>query len=454
MRKMFLLAALAVAVCAIPSSGRAQEGDEAEVTKMAKEHYRAGLEAYKAGQYDVAIKELKRAYLLKRLPPLLLNIGATYRKMGDLDLALHFYKKYLDEAPPEAKDRPDVEATVKEIEGEKSGGGKEAVTTPPPETATQEGSKEEAPAPKKRAAMPQEWSHTVVDAAPPNIPLDVRVAMPIMKGVKVYVFYRGPGESDYQQVLMKRHGTEKVGRIPADAMNGNAVQYYVEARDTQGQVVKNSGSQTSPNIVMIDPSAPPQMIASLETSRDREGTAPEPAEVEKTGGRSDRDEEEAPLLIEGKKHKRERERKSGGGGDSGGHTLRWAGVGLMAGGVALVGAAGGMFYEAKVQSDAVGNDSQGGKFLFKDPNAPGGADDAHYQSQGKLYDTLGITFSAIGGVAVVAGLALVVVDVVKGGGGHDEKPKKPKKSHEDESSWYLSPTAGQRQVGVGGGFSF
>src|SRR3954462_10588228 len=100
MRKTFLLAALAVALGAGPSSVAAQEGggDDAEVTKMAKEHYKAGLDAYKAGQYDVAIKELKRAYLLKRLPPLLLNIGATYRKMGDLDLALHFYKKYLDEA--------------------------------------------------------------------------------------------------------------------------------------------------------------------------------------------------------------------------------------------------------------------------------------------------------------------------------------------------------------------
>ena len=96
---------------------------------MAKEHYKAGLEAYKAGQYDVAIKELKRAYLLKRLPPLLLNIGATYRKMSDLDLALHFYKKYLDEAPAEARDRGDVEATIKEIEAEKAGGGKAA---PPP----------------------------------------------------------------------------------------------------------------------------------------------------------------------------------------------------------------------------------------------------------------------------------------------------------------------------------
>src|SRR5258705_5354180 len=145
---MFSRAGLLTRICFLLAlmvpAARAQEGgDDAEVTKMAKEHYKAGLEAYKNGQYDVAIKELKRAYLLKRLPPLLLNIGATYRKMRDLDLALHFYKKYLDEAPPEAKDRSDVEATIKDIEKEKaSGGGSKPTETAPPPT---EGTKDEAP---------------------------------------------------------------------------------------------------------------------------------------------------------------------------------------------------------------------------------------------------------------------------------------------------------------------
>src|SRR5256885_13207036 len=113
--KSVLLIAL---VCAMPVVAHSQESDDAEVTKMAKEHYRLGLDAYKTGKYDVAIKELKKAYLLKRLPALLLNIGATYRKMGDLDLALHFYQKYLDEAPAEAKDRGDVQKTLAAIKAQ------------------------------------------------------------------------------------------------------------------------------------------------------------------------------------------------------------------------------------------------------------------------------------------------------------------------------------------------
>src|SRR6476661_5032640 len=107
MKKVLPTLALSALLCGLPASARAQDADDAEVTRMAKEHYKAGLDAYKTGKFDVAIKELKKAYLLKRLPALLLNIGATYRKMGDFDLALHFYKKYLDEAPAEARDRGD-----------------------------------------------------------------------------------------------------------------------------------------------------------------------------------------------------------------------------------------------------------------------------------------------------------------------------------------------------------
>ena len=123
------LAALDICTARVPraallgraaQSAHAQDDDDPDAVAQAKEHYRAGLDAYKAGHYDVAIRELKKAYLLKKLPPLLLNIGATYRKMGDLDLALHFYQKFLDEAPADAKDRPEVEHIIAEIKTQKS----------------------------------------------------------------------------------------------------------------------------------------------------------------------------------------------------------------------------------------------------------------------------------------------------------------------------------------------
>ena len=97
-----VLAAFAAAslLCTSVAVAKPESNDEAEITAMAKEHYKLGLDAYKAGKYPDAIKELKKAYLLKRLPALLLNIGATYRKMNDLDNAVYYYKKYLAEAVP------------------------------------------------------------------------------------------------------------------------------------------------------------------------------------------------------------------------------------------------------------------------------------------------------------------------------------------------------------------
>ncbi|HEY2744256.1 MAG TPA: tetratricopeptide repeat protein, partial [Polyangia bacterium] len=230
-------------ISAAPSVGTsvawAESSDEAEITAMAKEHYKLGLDAYKNGKYPEAIKELKKAYLLKRLPALLLNIGATYRKMGDIDNAVYYYKKYLSEAP-DAKDRGDVEKTLADLDKEKPGAGANAAAAEPPPS--------ESPAP----ATGGEWKHNPVDAAPPDQPLDIRVQMPVTKGVKVYVYYRGAGQADFSQVLARRHGGEKVGRIPSEAVTGKSLQYYVEGKDDKGNVVKSFGSPGDPNIVRID----------------------------------------------------------------------------------------------------------------------------------------------------------------------------------------------------------
>jgi tetratricopeptide (TPR) repeat protein len=117
MKGSVVSAFVAALLCIAPVVAHAESSDEAEITAMAKEHYKLGLDAYKNAKYPEAIKELKKAYLLKRLPALLLNIGATYRKMGDIDNAVYYYKKYLTEAP-DAKDRGDVEKTLAELDKE------------------------------------------------------------------------------------------------------------------------------------------------------------------------------------------------------------------------------------------------------------------------------------------------------------------------------------------------
>src|SRR6185369_2656070 len=98
-----------------------------------------GLDAFKAGKYTDAIKELKKAYLLKRLPPLLINIAKTYEKLNDVDNEIYYYKKYLAEAPPDVKDREQQKAALADAEERKAGKNKPPVeeqpeAAPPPST--------------------------------------------------------------------------------------------------------------------------------------------------------------------------------------------------------------------------------------------------------------------------------------------------------------------------------
>lgn len=468
MTKRSLSFVLAMALLAAGSPARAQEGneDDPEVVKMAKEHYKLGLEAYKAGKYDVAIKELKRAYLLKRLPPLLLNIAATYRKLGDNQMSLHFYKKYLDEAPPDAKDREDVQRTIVEITDGKAPDAAPPAAKPaaPPVEPTGD-----APAATKEEPAPQEkkvsWNHNVIDAVPPEQPVDVRITMPVMKGVKVYVYYRVPGEADFRPVLMKRRGGEKIGRIPADAVAGSSLQYYIEARDPGGNVVKTIGTEASPNIIMVDPSAAPQMVAGYV---DRGGPQEEPHQrAEEPAPESRSDEEEPPRRKkrnlddeEAPVNRPTPKAKSGGGSSGGPRTLTYVGAALLGVGAAglAVGIAGNVL--AKQYSDALTADSKnpidkdGNKIFFNDdPNAVTQA--AVYQSNGKMWNAVGIAGSVAGGALAITGVALIAVDATRhASGGSSDRPKPRRRPQPVEESWFVAPTASPTYAGVAGGFAF
>ncbi len=437
MKGSVIPALVAAFFCVTPIVAHAESSDEAEITAMAKEHYKLGLDAYKNGKYPEAIKELKKAYLLKRLPALLLNIGATYRKMSDIDNAVYYYKKYLAEAP-DAKDRGDVEKTLAELEKEKPGAGggsaSAAAETPPPS---------EAPAPPAAT----EWKHTTIDATPPEQPLDVRVQMPVTKGVHVYVYYRGAGQADFTQVLMRRHGGEKVGRIPADAVAGKSLQYYVEAKDGKGNVVKSFGTAADPNIVRIDESAAPQVVASSggeAASGDQSAAA-----------REDLDDEAAPITGEIAEKPSKKHHPGASSSPAGERTARfgtafWAGAAVTALGVAGVAIGGYFLFQAKSYSDVLTTDSQyrdpatGLPYHFTDPNASP-YDDKTVEARGKRDNSIGIALTTVGGIALVGGVALMVVDqtIFKHRG---ETPKR--------STAWLLPAVGPNVAGLAGGATF
>jgi hypothetical protein len=107
---------------------------------------------------------------------------------------------------------------------------------------------------------------------------------------------------------MKPRYRELVGRIPAAKMSGNAVQYYVEVKASDGALVKRIGKSTSPNVVYLHEAAQPRFYPDLDDT----GAATEAAG--RTNAYSTGDDED-PLAPKGAT--RVAEVPSGGGGGDG-----------------------------------------------------------------------------------------------------------------------------------------
>lgn len=109
--------------------------------------------------------------------------------------------------------------------------------------------------------------HTPVDESRPNAPIPVRARLGADVGAtRVFLFFRGSGQEDFLSVPMKSSGGgEWVGVIPADAVTGKSIQYYLEARDARGRAVVNAGSGPSPYVVVIsDSAAPPANVPEVD----------------------------------------------------------------------------------------------------------------------------------------------------------------------------------------------
>jgi len=534
MRKKTLLSATAVALLAMSfpiqsnwlevigcRQASAQEEDP-EITAEAKKHYKLGQDAYTDGKYDLAIKELKRAYVLKRIPAILVNIAMTYRKTKDYEMAIYFYKKFLADVPADDKQRPSIEAAIGEVEKERTAASQpqlapakpavelakpaveaakpavEAVKAAEPVKSAIEAAKPgadaakpvadaakpvadaatatvpvQAPAPEKAAS---EWAHTPVDAAPPGQPVDIRVQMPVMKGVKVKVFFRKEGQANFDSLELKRRGNEKVARIPGDVAQGKAFQYYIEAKDQAGTVVKAIGNELSPNLVLLDPTARPQMIGA-EMQADAQDDE-ELAKRTKTGPTRDIENEQATFdlgsqeraMAKLRQQMKDRDRgRSKGSGKAllgpagwGGGVMALVGLGGLGAGFGMLGLAsqnaalvsGDSACEVKVKVNGVPQCPHFGP--NEDPTLsrtlkPATSD---YERKGQLYDKVGIAMTTVGGVLLAGGGALLTYDLIKRYG--KEKPAAPKtrkvkkviEVEEPATSWLIAPVVSSDTVGV------
>jgi tetratricopeptide (TPR) repeat protein len=268
----------ALATLAAPQLAHAEEQPTAEQLEQAKKAYAEGKAKFEKGNFGDAVEKFKESYRLSKNPLLLFNIAVTFERLQQNDMALFYYKKFLSDAPEGAAQRADAKKSVAALEkaGTKPASGDAAEAPPsveapaePEAVATTEEPPAEVPERKKRPAaecVEADIEHQIVEDAPPGKPLDLTASVPEECGWTVTLFYRGHGDDKFLNAAMRPRYRELVGRIPAAKMSGNAVQYYVEVKATDGALVKRIGKSTSPNVVYLDEAAQPRFYPDLDES--------------------------------------------------------------------------------------------------------------------------------------------------------------------------------------------
>lgn len=158
---LLVLAALAAPVRAA--------GDDEE---RARGHYEIGLGLYRLGDYRGALKEFGAGYELAHKPGFLLNLGQTYRKLGELREARDMYRQFLSAVRSDDPARPQAQKVLVEIE--------DAIRTEPParEPPARELPRDVAREPQRE--VPHEPMHepTPAEATLPEAPVSLPPVQP------------------------------------------------------------------------------------------------------------------------------------------------------------------------------------------------------------------------------------------------------------------------------------
>jgi hypothetical protein len=99
--------------------------------------------------------------------------------------------------------------------------------------------------------------HTIIDTAPSAAPQPIEALVGgDIAPIKVSVFYRVEGATDFTEVKLGKQGDCKyTGAIPAAAMKGSLIHYYVAALDGNNKAIAAKGSSGSPNILELTAAA-------------------------------------------------------------------------------------------------------------------------------------------------------------------------------------------------------
>lgn len=242
---------------------------EADLEK-AKQAYIKGSELFDKKDFKGAIIQFKLSYRLSRNPILFYNIAFTLDQLGNKARALFYYRQFVKNGPEEHPNYGLAKKRAKKLGRELDADNVFSGPTKKPKKPKKD-DKKVAVATKPKRASVKEFMHKVVDEAPPRKPLDLTCFVPEDAPWKVTLFFRGARESKFTATQMKPRYNELVGRIPPRKMAGSSIQYYIEARGRDGQLVARSGRSTSPHLVLIDAAAKPRYYPDLTTDRSWEG---------------------------------------------------------------------------------------------------------------------------------------------------------------------------------------
>lgn len=220
--------------------------------EAAKQAFKDGDAAYKAGRFAEAVDKLRESYRLSRNALLIYNIAYIQEQAGHEDQALFYYRKFLAEAPAGAQKLDEAKARVEALEKENVVASADP-DAPPPPTPTP------VPPPPPRIDI----EHQLLDSAPFGLPIDINAVVPADANLTVTVFYRTSGEVSFTKLATFAHGPHLVARIPAERVAGKQIQYYLEARDAAGALITRLGRSTAPNLIVLEATAKPRYDATM-----------------------------------------------------------------------------------------------------------------------------------------------------------------------------------------------
>ena len=112
------------------SSLSAQPASDADRARL---HFQTGASYYDAGDYEDALREFQRAHALSQKSELYYNFSLCYQQMGDLEKAIDYLSRYLQEVQ-EVPNRASLERRLENLRERHANAGREPDPETDPET--------------------------------------------------------------------------------------------------------------------------------------------------------------------------------------------------------------------------------------------------------------------------------------------------------------------------------